>query len=141
MLKDGMQNATVNENKTDKENNANKEKAEILIRELVEFSKQSKFAIEQDDWSYLQEILQKKDGHLRALATLMPTESAAQWGLQELGHELQTCEDAAAAVMAQKLNEASEKRSELNTAKNRVSGVKQMTKMAATSAEGWSADA
>ena len=113
----------------------------LLMEELINFSHEAKFAVEQENWSYLQEILKKKEGHLALLHALTNAGNIHEWGLEELAHALQAAETAACAAIENKLAEARQKQAELDAMKNRTQHVKKLVKMQKEEDTAWKATA
>lgn len=115
------------------------QKFENLLVELEGFVQEEQFAISQENWGYLDEVLKKKDGHLRAMEALRgevelrPLESR----LQNLG---QKQNDAAAALQG-KITEVKQAHAALEAVRGRANKVRELTRLPPNTGKGFSAQA
>ena len=99
----------------------------MLLNELEGFVGEEIFAIQSDDWSYLAEILRKKQGHLRALVELRNQVDRNRGDLNELLQRVEHKEATACATLAKKLEDAHKAQDTLDVAKLRLNKIKEMT--------------
>jgi len=105
------------------------EKVELLLAELGKFVEEECFAIEQEDWDYLQRLLKKKECHLLELSRLKPLLSAQPDLTAARSEKIRQGESRAQALLAGKLETARLEQAQLEDARGRMNRVRELVKM------------
>ena len=115
------------------------QKFEHLLAELESFLNDEQFAISQDNWGYLDEILKKKEGHLKAMENLRADldTRAYQARFQAISDKESACADALSAKMA----EVKDARAHLDGVRSRMGKVREMTRLQGTPGSSFKAEA
>lgn len=115
------------------------QKFEHLLGELEGFVQEEEFAIGQENWGYLDEVLKKKDGHLRAMEALRTEVDLRplEGRLSALGKK----QAAAAAVLQGKIAQVKEAHAALEAVRGRANKVRELARLPSTTGQGFSAQA
>lgn len=115
------------------------EKFEHLVAELESFLNDEQFAIEQENWGYLDELLKKKEGHLKAMEHLRAeVDTRPVTGrLQAMGKKEAAC----ATLLQGKMNEVTQARGQLEAVRARMGKVREFALMPPSRSGGFKAEA
>ncbi len=108
------------------------QKFEHLLGEVETFLKDEVFAIEQENWGYLDEILKKKEGHLKAMES-MRAEVDVRPVLSRMV-AVATLEAECAAALKAKMDEVKQAHVDLDAIRGRVDQVRELSRMQNTPA-------